>query len=67
MQIVSCQYFPRGGRIREDLPKINVETQTLLLVTSNVKDVCKIKTLRSFRKKGQSNSKFENNLIEWLL
>ena len=22
MQIVSCQYFSRGGRIREDLPKI---------------------------------------------
>ena len=21
MQIVSCQYFSRGGRIREDLPK----------------------------------------------
>ena len=67
MQIVSCQYFPRGGRIREDLPKINVETQTLLLVTSNVKGFYKAKTLRSFRKKGQSNSKFENNLIEWLL
>ena len=67
MQIVSCQYFSRGGSIREDLPKINVETQTLLLVTSNVKDFCKVKTLRSFRKKRQSDSKFENNLLEWLL
>ena len=67
MQIVSCQYFSSGGRIREDLPKINVETQTLLVVTSNVKDFCKIKTFRSFRKKGQSDSKFENNLLEWLL
>ena len=38
MQIVSCQYFSRDGRISEDLPKINVETQTLLVVTSNVKD-----------------------------
>ena len=34
MQIVSCQYFSKGGRIREDLSKINVETQTLQLVTS---------------------------------
>ena len=67
MQIVSCQYFSRGGRIREDLPKINVETQTLLLTTSNVKDFCKVKTVRNFRKRGQSDSKFENNLLEWLL
>ena len=67
MQIVSCQNFSRGRRIREDLPKINLETQTLLVVTSNVKDVCKIKTLRSFRKNGQSDSKFENNLLKWLL
>ena len=67
MQIVSCHYFSRGGRIREDLPKINVEAQTLLVVTSNVKDFCKIKTLRSFRKKCQSDSKFENSLLEWLL
>ena len=67
MQIVPCQYFSRGGRIREDLPKINVETQTLLLTTSNVKDFCKVKTVRSFRKRGQSDSKFENNLLEWLL
>ena len=67
MQFVSCQYISRCGRIREDLPKINMETQTLLVVTSNVKDFCKIKILRSFRKKGRSNSKFENNLLEWLL
>ena len=52
MKIVSCQYFSRGGRIREDLPKINMETQTLLAVTSNVKDFCKIKTLRNLKKKG---------------
>ena len=67
MQIVSCQYFSRGGRIREDLPKLNVETQTLLLVISNVKDFYKVKTLKLFRKKGQSDRKFENNLLEWLL
>ena len=67
MEIVSCQYFSRGSRIREDLPKINVETQTLLVVTSNVKDFSRIKTLRSLRQKGQSDSKFENVLLEWLL
>ena len=67
MKIVSCQYFSRGGRIREDLPKKTVETQTLLPVTSNVKDFCKIKTLRNCRKKGQSDSKFKNNILEWLL
>ena len=67
MQIVSCQYFSRGGRIREDLPKLNVETQTLLLVISNVKDFYKVKTLKRFRKKGQSDRQFENNLLEWLL
>ena len=37
MQIVSCQYFSRGGRIREGLQKKqnkNVQTQILLLVTT---------------------------------
>ena len=67
MKIVSCQYFSRGGKIREDLSKKNVETQTLLPVRSNVKDFCKIKILRNFRKKGQSDSKFKNNILEWLL
>ena len=36
-QIVSCQYFSRGGRIREGLQKKqnkNVQTQILLLVTT---------------------------------
>ena len=65
MQIVSCQYFSRGGRIREYLPKINVKTQIILLVTSNVKDFCRVKTLRSYSKRGQSDSKFENNLLGW--
>ena len=64
MKIVSCQYFSRGGKIREDPPKINVKTQILLLVTSNVKDFSKKKTLKSFRKRGQSDSKFQNNLLE---
>ena len=40
MQIVSCQYFSRGGRIREGLQKTkktkNVQTQILLLVTTNM-------------------------------
>ena len=39
MQIVSCQYFSRGGRIREGLQKKqnqNVQTQILLLVTTNM-------------------------------
>ena len=27
-------------------------------------DFCKVKTLRRFRKKGQSDSKFENKLFE---
>ena len=35
MQITSYQYFPEGCGIREDLPKINVKNQFLLLVTSN--------------------------------
>ena len=43
MQIVSCQYFSRGCRIRDDLPKINANAQILLLVTSDVKDFCKVK------------------------
>ena len=65
MQIVSCQDFSRGGRIREDIPKINVKTQIILLVTSNVKDFCIVKTLRSYSKRGQgqSDSKFGNNLL----
>ena len=67
MQIVSCQYFSRGGRIREDLPKINVKIQILLPVTSNVKDFFKVKTHRSFKKRGQSDRKFENSLLERLL
>ena len=36
IQIAYCQYFPRGGRIREDLQNINVKIQILLLVTSNM-------------------------------
>ena len=65
MQIVSCQYFSRGGRIREDIPKINVKTQIILLITSNVKDFCRVKTLISYSKMGQSDSKFRNNLLGW--
>ena len=67
MQIVFCQYFSRGGRIREDLPKINVKIQILLPVTSNVKDFFRVKTHRSFKKRGQSDRKFENSLLERLL
>ena len=65
MQIVSYQYFSRGGSIREDIPKINVKTQIILLVTSNVKDFCRVKNLRSYSKRGQSDSKFGNNLLRW--
>ena len=68
MQIVSCQYLSRGGTIRDNLQGINVKTQILLLVISNVKDLCKLKTLRSFRKRSQSDKRFEKkNLLEWLL
>ena len=63
MQIVSCQYFSRGGRIRDNLQEINVKTQILLLVISNVKDFCKLKTLRRFRKKGQPDKRFEKQSI----
>ena len=65
MQIVSCQYFSRRGRIREDIPKINVKTQIILLITSNVKDFCRVKTLSNYSKMGQSDSKFGNNLLGW--
>ena len=68
MQIVSYQYLSRGGTIRDNLQGINVKTQILLLVISNVKDLCKLKTLRSFRKRSQSDKRFEKkNLLEWLL
>ena len=73
MQIVSCQYFSRGGRIREGLPKKPVQTQVLLLVTSNMltllksKTTAKVKSLRSFKKRCQTASKFENDLLKWSL
>ena len=68
MQIVSYQYLSRGGTIRDNLQGINVKTQILLLVISNVKDLCKLKTVRSFRKRSQSDKRFEKkNLLEWLL
>ena len=68
MQIVSYQYLSRGGTIRDNLQGINVKTQILLLVISKVKDLCTLKTLRSFRKRSQSDKRFEKkNLLEWLL
>ena len=36
MEIVSCQYFSRGGRIREGLRKKTVQTQIILLVTTTM-------------------------------
>ena len=45
MQIAYCQYFSRGGRVREDLQKINVKVQHLLLVTSNMMTLLMSKTL----------------------
>ena len=36
MQIVSCQYFSRGGRIREGLRKKTAQTQIILLVTTTM-------------------------------
>ena len=44
-----------------------MKTQILLLVTSNVKDFYKLKNCIHFRKRGKSDSKFENNTLEWSL
>ena len=43
-----------------------METEILLLVKF-FKDFCKRKAFRSFRKSCQSDSKFENKLLEWPL
>ena len=63
MQILSCQYFSRGGRIRDNLQEIKVKTQILLLVISIVENVCKLKILRSFRRRGQPDKRFEKQSI----
>ena len=75
MQIVSCQYFSRGGRIREGLQKkkqkrVNPDFTACCNQYANVVDItncCKVKSLRSFKKICQTDSKFENNLLEWSL
>ena len=79
MQIVSCQYFPRGGRIRESLQKTNKKQKqkranpdftACYNQYANVVDIancCKVRSLRSFKKICQTDSKFENNLLEWSL
>ena len=78
MQIVSCQYFSRGGRIREGLQKTtkknkkraNPDFTACYNQYANVVDItncCKVKSLRSFKKICQTDSKFENNLLEWSL
>ena len=77
MQIVSCQYFSRGGRIRQGLqkkqqkkPRANPDFTACYYQYANVVDIkncCKVKSLRSFKKRCQTDSKFENNLLEWSL
>ena len=73
MQIVSCQYFSRGGRIREGLRKKNPANPDYTVCYNHYADVvdikncCKVKSLRSFKKRCQTDSKFENNLLEWSL
>ena len=78
MQIVSCQYFSRGGRIRESLQKkkkkkkkrANADFAACYNQYANVVDIancCKVKSLRSSKKICQTDSKFENNLLEWSL
>ena len=71
-QIVSCQYFSRGGRIREGLSKKKKKRANLDFIAcynqyADVVDCCKVKSLRSFRKICQTDSKFENDLLEWSL
>ena len=72
MQIVSCQYFSRGGRIREGLPKKTVQTQVLLLVTSNMltllksKTTAKVKSLRSFKKRKRSIKMVTIKYGQWI-
>ena len=76
MQIVSCQYFSRGGRIREGLQKktklkrANPDFTACFNQYADVVDIkncCKVKSLRTFKKRCQTDSKFENNLLEWSL
>ena len=81
MQILSCQYFSRGGRIREGLQKTkkkqkknkkraNPDFTACYNQYANAVDIancCKVKSLRSFKKICQTGSKFENNLLEWSL
>ena len=76
MQIVSCQYFSRGGRIREGLQKkpqkkrANPDFTACYNQYADVVDItncCKVKSLRSFKKISQTDSKFENILLEWSL
>ena len=80
MQIVSCQYFSRGGRIRESLQKTKKKTKKKKRANpdftacynqyANVVDIancCKVKSHRSFKKICRPDIKFENNLLEWSL
>ena len=57
MQIVSCQYFSRGGRIREDLPKKPRANPDFTACYNqyadgvDIKSCYKVKRHRSFQKK----------------
>ena len=73
MQIVSCQYFSRGARVREGLQKKNKKKQkranpdftacyNQYADVVDIKNCCKVKSLRSFKKRCQTDSKFENDL-----
>ena len=57
--IVSCQYFSGGARVIEGLPKKSVQTQIILLVTTNMltlliskKDVRLIANLKTIYENG---------------
>ena len=73
MEIVSCQYFSRGGRIKEGLPNEKKRANPDFTACYNqyadvdIKNCYKVKSLRSFKKGCQTDSKFENDLLEWSL
>ena len=72
MQIISCQYFSRGGRIILPKKKNHVDPDFTSCYNQyagvvDIKNCCKVKSLRSFNKRCQTDSKFENDLLEWSL
>ena len=76
MQIVSCQCFSRGGRMREGLQKKTKPKRTNPDFAAccnryadivDIKNCCKVKSFRSFKKRCQTDSKLRNILLEWSL